>query len=172
MPLGVYAGSFWADGALYGGGQSLRLASDATNFGSYENAINMCAPNSLGSSRHNNPVPSNLGGNGYGPSLFRDPQAAYNCFRNPILGIDNGHNGGAGNLRGQPFWNVDFSIKKNTMVTERVSAEFGAIFTNVFNHNQLYDPTYNALGDTGYRGALEGQVNNPRKIELGLRVRF
>jgi hypothetical protein len=55
---------------------------------------------------------------------------------------------------------VDFSIKKNVMVTERVSAEFGAIFTNVFNHNQLYDPTYSALGDTGDWGALEGQVNN------------
>jgi len=170
LPLGVWAGSYWANNALYGGGQTFG-ASDASNFGSYENAINMCAPNSLGSSRHNNPIPSNLGGNGYGPSLFRDPQAAYNCFRNPILGIDNGHNGGAGNLRGQPFWNVDFSIKKNVMVTERVSAEFGAIFTNIFNHNQLYDPV-NALGDTGDWGALEGQVNNPRKIELGLRVRF
>ncbi len=74
----------------------------------------------------------------------------------------------------KPFWNVDFSIKKNVMVTERVSAEFGAIFTNIFNHNQLYDPTYNASGDTRRFGAwaLEGQVNNPRKIELGLRVRF
>ena len=176
LPLGVWAGNFWADGGLYGGGQSFG-ASDATNFGSFENAINMCAPNSFGSSRHNNPVPSNLGGNGYGPSLFRDPQAAYNCFRNPILGIDTGHNGGAGNLRGMPFWNVDFSIKKNVMITERFSAEFGAIFTNIFNHNQLFDPTSagssgNALGDTGDWGALEGQVNNPRKIELGLRVRF
>jgi hypothetical protein len=176
LPLGVWAGNFWNDGGLYGGGQSFG-GSDATNFGSYENAINMCAPNALGSSRHNNPVPSNLGGNGYGPSLFRDPQAAYNCFRNPILGIDNGHNGGAGNLRGMPFWNVDFSVKKNVMFTERVSAEFGAIFTNIFNHNQMFDPTSNgslgnALGDTGDWGALEGQVNNPRKIELGLRVRF
>ena len=57
------------------------------------------------------------------------------------------------------------------MFSERLSAEFGAVFTNVFNHNQLIDP-YNALGDTGDFGQLEGQVNNPRHIELGLRIRF
>ena len=39
-----------------------------------------------------------------------------------------------------PFWNVDFSVKKNVMLTERVSVEFTAIFSNLFNHNQLSDP--------------------------------
>ena len=175
LPLIVAVGSSWADGSPYWGGQTFG-ASDASNFGSFENAINMCGSNAFGSSRHNNPIPSSLGGNGYGPSLFRDPQAAYNCFRNPILGLDNGHNGGAGNLRGMPFWNVDFSVKKNVMITERFSAEFGAIFTNVFNHNQLSDPVVQ-LGDTGDWGALingsgVAQISNPRKIELGLRVRF
>jgi hypothetical protein len=60
------------------------------------------------------------------------------------------------------------------MFTERFSADFGAIFTNIFNHNQLSDP-YNALGDTGDFGALGfgvGQANNPRHIEIGVRVRF
>ena len=115
-----------------------------------------------------------MGSNGYGPSLYANPQAVYNCFRNPILGIDNGHNGGVGNLRGQAFWNVDFSIKKNVMVTERMSIEAGATFTNIFNHDQLADP-YNALTDTLDFGALGfsvGQANNPRHVELGLRVRF
>ena len=98
--------------APYWGGQSFG-ASDASNVGGFENAINMCGCGRLGSPRHNNPIPSTLGGNGYGPSLFRNPQAVYNCFRNPILGIDPGPNGGVGTLRGQPFWNVDFSVKKN-----------------------------------------------------------
>jgi hypothetical protein len=66
---------------------------------------------------------------------------------------------------------VDFSVKKNVMITERFSAEFGAIFTNIFNHNQLFDPVLQ-LGDTGDWGALNGEVNNPRQIELGVRVRF
>ena len=57
------------------------------------------------------------------------------------------------------------------MITERVNVEFGAIFTNIFNHIQLGDPSCQ-LGDTGDWGALNGEVNNPRHIELGVRVRF
>jgi Carboxypeptidase regulatory-like domain len=173
LPLGIYTAN--AINSVYYGGQSFGAA-DGANVGAYENAINICGGSAGGSQRHNNPIPSTqypgMGSNGYGPSLYQDPQAVYNCFRNPILGIDNGHNGGAGNYRGMAFWNVDFSIKKNVMVTERFSAEFGAVFTNIFNHNQMLDPTLNILGDTGDFGALENQANNPRRIELGVRVRF
>jgi hypothetical protein len=174
LPLAVYPGSAFAGAELYGGGQSFG-ETDASNVGALENAINICGGQTGGSQRNNNPLPSSqypdIGSSGFGPSLYQNPGGVYNCFRNPILGIDNGHNGGAGTLRGQPFWNVDFSIKKTVMFTERFSADFGAIFTNIFNHNQLFDP-YNALGDTGDFGALEGQVNNPRHIEIGVRVRF
>jgi hypothetical protein len=175
LPLGVQPGSYFAGAELYGGGQTFGEA-DASNIGANENAINICGGQTGGSQRNNNPLPSSqypdIGSSGFGPSLYKDPGSIYNCFRNPILGIDNGHNGGAGTLRGQPFWNVDFSIKKTVMFTERFSADFGAIFTNVFNHIQLFDPYPNALGDTGDFGALEGQVNNPRRIEVGVRVRF
>jgi hypothetical protein len=159
---------------VYGGGQAFGEA-DGTNFGGQQNAILIC-PNNFGSSRHNNPAPSTLGlgSNGFGPSFFQNPDASYMCFRNPILGIDSGHNGGAGTLRGLPFWNVDLSVKKDIMVTERYHLEFSSIFTNVFNHNQMYDPGNPGLviGETGNWGALNGQVNSPRKIELGLRFRF
>jgi hypothetical protein len=175
LPLGIYTAN--ATNSVYNGGQSFGAA-DASNVGSYDNAINICGGSSGGTSRHNNPIASTqypgMGSSGYGPSLYADPQAVYNCFRNPILGIDDGHNGGVGNYRGQAFWNVDFSIKKNVMFTERISAEFGAVFTNVFNHNQLNDP-YNALTDTSDFGALGfnvGQANTPRHVELGVRVRF
>jgi hypothetical protein len=71
---------------------------------------------------------------------------------------------------------VDFSVKKNIKVTERVGAEFGAVFSNVFNHNQLFDPFVGAqgafLGDAADWGALEGEANTPRKIEVDLRLRF
>jgi hypothetical protein len=173
LPLAVYPGSAFADSSPYGGGQSFG-ETDASNIGALENSINICGGLG-GSQRHNNPIASSLypdmGSAGFGPSLFQDPQSVYNCFRNPILGIDEGHNGGAGTLRGQAFWNVDFNVKKTVMFTERISADFGATFTNIFNHNQLFDP-YNALGDTGDFGALAGQVNNPRHIEIGVRVRF
>jgi hypothetical protein len=171
LPLNV-SPSDNAGNDTYGGGQAFGEA-DGTNFGGQQNAILIC-PNNFGSSRHNNPAPSNLGGNGFGPSFFQDPNAAYMCFRNPILGIDTGHNGGAGTLRGMPYWNVDLSVKKDIMVKERFHLEFASVFTNVFNHNQMYDPGNPGLviGEPDNWGALEGQVNTPRKIELGLRVRF
>jgi hypothetical protein len=113
--------------------------------------------------------------------MFQDPAKAYSCFRNPILGIDSTDGGGQGILRGMPFWNVDFSLKKKVLVTERVGLEFQAIFSNLFNHNQLSDP-YLVLGDQADWGALGGlsgvqftgqaQANSPRAMEFGLRVRF
>ncbi len=162
----VYQPPFFKSGQAFG-------EADGTNFGGQQNAILIC-PNNFGSSRHNNPAPSSLGGNGFGPSYFQNPAAALLCFRNPILGIDTGHNGGAGTLRGLPFWNVDLSVKKDIMVTERYHLEFSSIFSNVFNHNQLFDPGNPGLviGEPDNWGALEGQVNSPRKMEFGLRVRF
>jgi hypothetical protein len=170
-----------ASNEIYGGGQSFGEG-DGNDFAALQNAVNMCG-HTFGSSRHNNPVPSKLGlgSNFFGPSYFQDPDAAYMCFRNPILGIDNSDGGGAGILRGMPFWNVDFSVKKQVFVTERMNVEFTSIFSNLFNHNQLSDP-YLILGDTGDWGAaggfsaayngLSAQVNNPRAIEFGLRFNF
>jgi len=96
----------------------------------------------------------------------------FNCFRNAVLGFDQGHNGDYGSImRGQPFWNVDMQVRKNTRITERVSAEFQVIFTNLLNHVQLGDP-FNALDDPGDWGQLEAQANNPRTFEFGFRIRF
>ena len=59
-------------------------------------------------------------------------------WRNPILGLDT-RDGGAGILNGLPYWNMDFSIKKNIRVTEGVSLELQGVFANVFNHKQWID---------------------------------
>jgi len=169
------------DNQVYGGGQAFGEG-EGLDFAALQNAIRIC-PNNFGSSRHNNPVggSSVFGSSWYGPSMFQDPGAAYACFRNPILGIDSSNGGGQGIIRGMPFWNVDFSLKKNVHVTERVGAEFQAIFSNLFNHNQLSD-SYLVLGDQGDWGALGGlsgvqftgqaQANSPRAMEFGLRLRF
>jgi len=87
--------------------------------------------------------------------MFQHADQAYFCFRNPILGIDGSNGRGAGILRGMPLWNVDFSVKKNIRVTERVSVEFSTIFSNPFNHNQLSDP-YLILGHSHDWGGLGG----------------
>ena len=164
----------------YGGGQAFGEA-DGLNSAALQNAVRIC-PNNFGSNRHNHPSgdPA-FGASWFGPSIFQNPEAAYSCFRNPILGIDNSDGGGQGILRGLPFWNVDLSVRKNVRVTERVSVEFTTIFSNVFNHVQLSDP-YLVLGDKGDWGALGGysgvqftgvgQSNTPRAMEFGLRVKF
>lgn len=76
---------------------------------------------------------------------------------------------------------MDFSVKKNVLIAERLSVEFSATFSNVFNHNQLSDP-YLILGDSKDRGGLGGlssiyndqtaQANKPRAMEFGLRFTF
>ena len=169
-----------------GGGQAFGQSDGSpSGFSSFENAINMCGSRTGGSSRHNNPIPSttypDLGTAFFGPSMFQNPEAVYNCFRNPILGIDGSNGGGAGILRGQMFWNVDLGVRKDILITERVHLQFDANFTNVFNHPQLSDPQ-NVLGDTSEWGALGGissnfttgavSVNAPRNIQLGLRLNF
>jgi hypothetical protein len=175
LPVGVYTGQ-WASSA-YTGGQSFG-GMDSSNIGDYESAVNICGGRSFTTSRHNHFSPGSQGFGSNAPAnMFQDPGSVYNCFRNPILGVDNGTNGGVGNLRGMPFWNVDFNIKKNLMITEHFGAEFGAVFTNVFNHNQLADPGQTYLTDPADFGSLETgggvlQVNNPRKIELAVRLKF
>jgi hypothetical protein len=180
LPLEVQPTDAFAN-EIYGGGQSFGEG-DGANFAALQNAVRIC-PNNFGSSRHNNPAPSTLGlgSNFFGPSMFQDPDASYMCFRNPILGIDSSDGGGAGILRGMPFWNVDLSVKKNVLITERVNVEFTANFTNVLNHNQMSDP-YLILGDTGDWGAVGGfssaynglsaQISTPRAMQLGLRISF
>jgi hypothetical protein len=173
LPQGIYPVGFGS--SVYTGGQEFG-ATDGGNIGSYTNAVNICGNHSLGSSRHDHFDASGAGTAGTA-NMFSNPGAVYNCFRNPILGIDNGGNGGVGNYRGQPFWNVDFSIKKKMAITERFGAEFGAVFTNVFNHTQLFDPGLTFLSDTGDFGSLVGsggglQVNNGRKIEIDFRLKF
>jgi hypothetical protein len=175
LPVGVYTAQ-WPSSA-YTGGQSFG-GMDGGNISDYENAVNICPGRTFSSNRHKS---FSDGGAGFGGdtlfgNMFQDPQSVSNCFRQPILGVD-GRNGGIGNLRGMPFWNVDFNIKKNLLITERFSTEFAAVFTNIFNHNQLADPGQMYLTNPGGFGALETsggafEVNNPRKIEISVRLKF
>ena len=111
-------------------------------------------------------------------NIFKNGTAAANNFRNPILGLDN-RNGGAGILSGLPYWNMDFSIKKNIRVAESVGLEFQGVFANVFNHDQFHDPAYSGTtglfdgaSPAGGFGTLEGGEAQAREIEIGARVRF
>lgn len=153
---------------INGDGQSFGEA-DAINFAADENAVLTC-PNTFGSSRHNGVTGSGGVGTAGNVNQFANPEAVFNCVRPAILGIDSGM-GGAGVLRGMPFWNVDFQVKKNIHINERFSAEVQSIFSNVFNHDQLGDPFLSLAAPAAF-GVESTQFNTPRSIEIGVRFRF
>jgi hypothetical protein len=120
--------------------------------------------------------------NGQFPNIFAAGPSAINDFRNPILGLDT-RDGGNGNLIGLPYWNMDFSVRKNIKVAESVSLEFQGVFANVFNHNQWLDPVgifgsglFSGSGPGGFGtlsgGSAQEEPGGDRQIELGLRIRF
>jgi hypothetical protein len=70
-----------------------------------------------------------------------------------------------------PYWNVDMSLQKSFKVWERATIQASMIFTNVFNHNVLHDPSL-SLGYSAGWGVENTQVNTPRAMEFGIRASF
>ena len=103
-------------------------------------------------------------------NLFSNPESVFNSVRAPILGLDQ-RAGGEGPIRGLPYWNVDFSITKDIKVSERFGIQLQSVFTNVFNHNQFFDPLLDLTSPSSW-GVLDAQGNTPRQIQLGARFTF
>ncbi|HVW86404.1 MAG TPA: hypothetical protein VHB50_17080, partial [Bryobacteraceae bacterium] len=76
-------------------------------------------------------------------------------------------------LRGPGVANYDFSVFKNTAITERVRLEFRAEAFNLFNRVQFGTPN---TGQTTAANNLFGQIttqqNMPRLMQMALRLRF
>jgi hypothetical protein len=113
----------------------------------------------------------NQGGGNW--NIFKNGPSAISSFRNPILGIDNRN---TQFLNGLPYWNLDFSVRKNVRIAESVAFEFQSVFTDVLNHNQWLDPWGMGLFSGSAFGALpgsaQGNAGGNRSIQLGARVRF
>ena len=122
-----------------------------------------------GDGNYYNVCPGQAADDGYPVNEFKNGANEYANWRNPILGLDS-RDGGYGIINGLPYWNMDFSIKKNIHVTERVGLEFQGVFANVLNHDQMLDG-FPWLGDPASWGAIGGEAS-PRNIEVGLRARF
>ena len=122
---------------------------------------------------HSHPHYNVLSG-GLPVNLFSNPAAAVANYRNPILGLDNRD---TNFVTGLPYWNLDFSIKKNVRIAENVAFEFQTVFVDVLNHNQWLDPnqpwglfspsTFGAL-----LGSAQENLGGDRAIQFGARVRF
>jgi hypothetical protein len=73
--------------------------------------------------------------------------------------------------------NTDFSVIKRFAITERVGADFRAEFFNLFNHPQFGLPNADLASGFGNQvngnlGTIIYTVNNPRLIQLALKVTF
>jgi hypothetical protein len=73
-------------------------------------------------------------------------------------------------LRAAGVNNFDFAAFKNTAITERFSLEFRAEVFNLFNRVQ-FSPPNTTVGSSTF-GVVAGQANNPRLVQLALRLRF
>ena len=170
-PIEVYTST--GDGQEFGAGDNI-------NFFNNDSAIPIGPIGGKGHAYYCNPTTGCAGQtNGLPVNIFKNGPAEVSNWRNPILGIDS-RDGGFGILNGLPYWNMDFSVKKNIRVAEGVSLELQGVFANVFNHNQWLDPVGAAamgLFNGGGFGALNNgsaqeQTGGDRQIEIGGRIRF
>ena len=74
------------------------------------------------------------------------------------------------NLRNDFTRNIDFSMFKNTRITERINLQFRAEAFNLTNTPIFSSP--NANVESGAFGTVTGQANPARSVQLGLKLLF
>ncbi len=105
-----------------------------------------------------------------------------NCFvvaPNQNGGLVLGNNG-RNSLYGPKYVDFDFSVFKNTQITERFNVQFRAEFFNVFNHTNFQAPLDNntftsaslVTGALSGAGQIDSTVGTSRQIQLGLKIIF
>jgi len=73
---------------------------------------------------------------------------------------------------GPDFWNSDFSlIKQFALPRKDMGLNFRAEFFNLFNHPQFGMPNNDINQPSGF-GAVTSTVNNPRLVQLALKLTF
>jgi hypothetical protein len=74
------------------------------------------------------------------------------------------------NLRAAGVANWDFAAFKDTAIRERIALQFRAEVFNTFNRVQ-FSPPNTTVGSSTY-GFVTAQANNPRLVQLALRLKF
>ncbi|MBM3795471.1 MAG: hypothetical protein FJW31_15720 [Acidobacteria bacterium] len=87
--------------------------------------------------------------------------------------LDRWGSSGRNILRGPAQRQFDFSLVKNTPLTERVSSEFRWELFNAFNQATFANPanTFAANGP-GTAGRITSTIGGPRTMQAALRFRF
>jgi hypothetical protein len=73
-------------------------------------------------------------------------------------------------LKAEGVANFDFTVVKQTSLTERFGLQFRSEFFNLFNRVQFADPG-TSLGNPQF-GIVTSTMNLPRLVQLGLRLSF
>jgi hypothetical protein len=146
-------------------------------------AIPMVSPSTFGNSVNREVTGSGgIGTNsdparqGTGLNLFANPESVFNSYR-PVLISQDGRTGRSNPVRGLPFWNLDFSVGKQTKISERIGVMLAADFFNTFNNVNFADPALSLTNRAGF-GVITSQyvppdrISGSRAIQLSLRVEF
>jgi hypothetical protein len=75
-------------------------------------------------------------------------------------------------LRNQPFLNVNLSVTKNFKLTEKAKLQFRGEAINAFNHPYFGSGIGLDPSNAGTFGLVTTQRNNPRDIQLGVKLVF
>ena len=73
-------------------------------------------------------------------------------------------------LQGDAINNLDFSLSKDTSITERFRLQFRWEMFNTFNRAQFGAP--NLSPSSGNYGRITNTVNAPRTMQFGLKLVF
>lgn len=132
--------------------------------------------NGIGTSGNPNPA---TGPRGTGLNLFTNPDAVFNSFRPILLSQDGRH--GRNVLRGLRRWSFDWTMAKETRITEKVKFTIGFDFINAFNHTIFNNPVLNLQTPANF-GVISSQFDNiggatngtigPRRIQVSGRFDF
>ncbi|MCZ6753043.1 MAG: hypothetical protein O7E51_14605, partial [Acidobacteria bacterium] len=110
-----------------------------------------------------------------GPELYFDPCA----FSLPERGFFG--NMGRNTLTGPGFFKFDFSLIKNTSITEGVNLQFRSEFYNITNTPNFMNPSGRRGGqfifdsrarDRTNAGRINGTIPTSRQIQFGLKLIF
>jgi carboxypeptidase family protein len=96
-----------------------------------------------------------------------------NAFLLPAAGTYG--NLGRGTLNGPGLADLDFSLFKNTAISERTNLEFRAEFFNLFNRVNFGPPNTTVFANGGISasaGLITNLATNPRQIQFGLKLIF
>ena len=166
---GWYASGIWT----WQSGQPLCIGADG-DYGDIAGASvsSSCAVTSMAlTPSRNNTGPTGL-------NEFANPTAVFNGLSRPLP--DSNLRPFQDTMTGYPLWNLDMSVGKNIIDTERVKAILEVDAFNVFNLMMpLNSGNLDMGGSVSNFGAVTSQVSNipgrpggPRAMQLGLRLEF